>query len=175
MNIAYNIDWLLRGWLMSIIIGSGFKFGCELGTYQGGATFFLLDNIEDLTLHTVDIFEQQPDHESYKDKRYDFTDRYPKFMEKAKNYKDRLVVYKGWTHEVVKQIPDKTYDFVFIDADHSYEGCKRDIVLWGPKVREGGLLMGHDANLESVAKAVKDCCTKIHIHPGNLCWVGSCE
>jgi uncharacterized Rossmann fold enzyme len=36
------------------------------------------------------------------------------------------------------------YDFVFIDADHSYEGCKADIEAWAPKVKSGGWLGGHD-------------------------------
>lgn len=33
---------------------------------------------------------------------------------------------------------------VFIDGDHSYEGCRDDIVAWLPKVRRGGILAGHD-------------------------------
>lgn len=175
MKVMYNIDWLMRGWLMSIILANDFRFGCELGTYQGGATFFLLNNIPDLTLHTVDIFEQQLEHENYKENKYDFTERYPVFMHKAKSYGDRLVVHRGWTYEVVKEIKDETYDFVFIDADHTYEGCKEDILLWGPKVKPGGFLMGHDANLPSVERAVKECCKIIHVNLGTFCWVGSCE
>ncbi len=38
-------------------------------------------------------------------------------------------------------------DICFIDADHSYEGVKRDIQLWQPLVKEGGILCGHDYNL----------------------------
>jgi uncharacterized Rossmann fold enzyme len=36
------------------------------------------------------------------------------------------------------------YDFVFLDADHSYEGCKADIEAWAAKVKPGGWLGGHD-------------------------------
>jgi hypothetical protein len=40
--------------------------------------------------------------------------------------------------------PDAAVDFVFIDADHSYEGCKRDLEVWFPKIRPGGWICGHD-------------------------------
>jgi predicted O-methyltransferase YrrM len=41
---------------------------------------------------------------------------------------------------------DKAFDFVFVDADHTYEGVRADIDAWLPKVRPGGWLMGHDFN-----------------------------
>lgn len=39
---------------------------------------------------------------------------------------------------------DGSLDFVFIDADHRYEGVSRDIDAWAPKVKRGGILAGHD-------------------------------
>ena len=35
-------------------------------------------------------------------------------------------------------------DFVFIDADHSFDACLLDCRAWLPVVRPGGLLCGHD-------------------------------
>lgn len=35
-------------------------------------------------------------------------------------------------------------DFLFIDADHRYEGVKRDYELYSPLVRPGGLIAFHD-------------------------------
>ena len=35
---------------------------------------------------------------------------------------------------------------LFIDGDHSYQGCKRDIEAWYPHMKEGGVIMFHDAD-----------------------------
>lgn len=52
---------------------------------------------------------------------------------------------------------DESLPFVFIDADHSYEGARSDILAWLPKVAKGGILAGHDIKLQEVVRAVKDC------------------
>jgi MMP 1-O-methyltransferase len=36
-------------------------------------------------------------------------------------------------------------DFVFIDGDHSAEGCREDWEVWHPHVRAGGAIAFHDA------------------------------
>lgn len=35
-------------------------------------------------------------------------------------------------------------DFLFIDGDHRFESVLLDLKIWVPKVRPGGLVMGHD-------------------------------
>lgn len=41
-------------------------------------------------------------------------------------------------------LKDNCFDLVFIDADHSYSGVMRDIDAYKSKVKEGGILCGHD-------------------------------
>lgn len=36
------------------------------------------------------------------------------------------------------------YDFVFIDADHTYEACKADVDNYGTMIADGGILALHD-------------------------------
>lgn len=46
--------------------------------------------------------------------------------------------------DVGKDYSDASLDFAFLDGDHSYEGLKKDIEAWLPKVKKGGIIAGHD-------------------------------
>lgn len=66
------------------------------------------------------------------------------------------------------------FDFVFIDGDHSYEGCAADIDAYRPLVKEGGLLAGHDHHWPGVAQAVAERFgTTITLGPGSI-WSVRC-
>jgi predicted O-methyltransferase YrrM len=50
---------------------------------------------------------------------------------------------------------DQSFDMIFIDGDHKYKGCLADIQAWYPKLKPGGIFLGHDGEME-VRKAVDD-------------------
>ena len=54
------------------------------------------------------------------------------------------IIIDDWSVSAAKQFTDRSLDFVYIDADHSYESCLADINAWHPKIRVGGILSGHD-------------------------------
>ena len=37
-----------------------------------------------------------------------------------------------------------SFDYVYIDADHSYESVRNDIAMWWQLTNPGGILLGHD-------------------------------
>jgi predicted O-methyltransferase YrrM len=51
---------------------------------------------------------------------------------------------------------DNYFDLIMIDANHSYESVKQDIVSWMPKLNNKGYMIGHDYDWGSVAKSVND-------------------
>jgi predicted O-methyltransferase YrrM len=51
------------------------------------------------------------------------------------------------------KIPNESADLLYIDGDHETESTIKDIRNYGPKVRPGGVIAGHDINSEKVRRA----------------------
>jgi hypothetical protein len=126
--------------------------GAEIGVFDGQMSSCLLKNAPNLSLIMVDSWEG--DGVAYHpDGNYDYHQSLPQtyqdsFRRKAEQNVEfangRTVVLPMRSIEAAKTVLDGTLDFVFIDADHSYEGCKSDIEAWLPKLKPTGLLCGHD-------------------------------
>jgi hypothetical protein len=66
-------------------------------------------------------------------------------------------------------------DLIFIDADHSYEGCRDDIRAYLPLLAPGGVLCGHDVGVyEGVTEAVNEILPEAWVMPEFIlawrCW-----
>jgi predicted O-methyltransferase YrrM len=53
-------------------------------------------------------------------------------------------------------IADESFDFIYIDGDHSYKWALHDITNYWAKVKPGGVLCGHDRSLSGVAQALEE-------------------
>lgn len=134
----------------------GKLIGCEIGVCHGYTTEYFLKNIPNIgMIYAVDHYPSFVD--------WDGTRLTPERQEETKRRcKDRLSVYSGVEHiydtssNFVKTLKDGELDFVFVDGDHSYEATLEDIRNYWPKVKTGGIFAGHDINLTSVDRAVKD-------------------
>jgi hypothetical protein len=66
------------------------------------------------------------------------------FKDNLKNYLDIITIMDGTSHEMITKIEDNSLDFCFIDADHRYSFVYKDIELLIPKMKQGGIMIGHD-------------------------------
>jgi len=89
----------------------------------------------------------------------------------ADKYKDRLIPIQGDSSSMAKEIPN--VDLVFIDADHGYQGCKKDILAYRSKVLPGGIFSGHDIDYPGVNRAVNELLNEYEVGPNNVWFVNS--
>lgn len=58
-------------------------------------------------------------------------------------------VYAGLSSQVLPTLADNSLDFIYLDADHSYEGVKGDLTQSWRLVRDGGFIAGHDYSINA--------------------------
>jgi hypothetical protein len=151
--------WKRWHWLSDFINLHGLKTGAELGVKRGWNIFYLLSHCPTLELvHAVDLWEPQPENPLQDYVKWRLPAIYKRVLRDiaALGFESRVAVHKNWTHEAAKEIPDRSLDFIFIDADHRYEAVKRDIITWRSKLKKGGFLAGHDAHFDGVKQALKE-------------------
>jgi len=150
--------------------GAGPNNGVELGVWCGETSEVLCTSFPSLHLLMVDAWDLELMN-TMKRKDKD-VQAIATAEEQARDVADRFgtIVMKMSSRDAAAIVLDQTVDFVFIDACHLYESTKQDINLWYPKVREGGVLCGHDYNgvmdkrgKWGVKQAVDEFCDKHHI------------
>ena len=65
-------------------------------------------------------------------------------MAEDSSLRDRLHVHHRDSVEALQSFPDEYFDWIYIDAQHTYDGVKRDIGAARRKIRADGLLVFDD-------------------------------
>jgi len=56
----------------------------------------------------------------------------------------RIDFRRQFSYRAAPSFPDKHFDFVYLDGDHRYEYVLRDLVDYAAKIKDDGLILGHD-------------------------------
>lgn len=157
LNVPMTVHWEgktnRKHFLKYLIEKNNFKTMAEVGVRDGRTTFYLLDHIADLTIYAIDM---------------SIKEFYNK--EVADRYKNRLIPIEAMSEVAADRIADNSLDLVFIDANHSYEYVKKDIIKYTPKLKTNGLLTGHDIDYPGVNKAVNEMIKNFDVGP-NYVWI----
>ena len=137
-NLPYY-PWLncTRNDIAELFAEAGFTRGAEIGVRKGEFSEVLLRSNPNLTLLCVDTWAP---YGRVGQGRQDA------FLHLCRR---RLVSYK---HEIMKMssmealnhVPDASLDFVYVDGLHDFDNMMMDTICWSKKVREGGIVSGHD-------------------------------
>lgn len=145
----------------------------EIGSWLGDSTVFLakemLKTRNSFKIYCVDLWENIDQYRPFREDEGELLKAHkearPVFEKNIKdNNVDQFITQiQRVSWEAAECLEDNSLDLVFLDADHTYEGVKKDIIAWLPKLKTNGILSGHDYFERScgVSKAVNDTLTNV--------------
>jgi len=120
--------------------------GIEIGTQTGLFSEVILKKSKLVMFWSVDCWEHQKEyndianHGNLRQRYYHL-----KTILRLWKFKGRSGIIKGYSEDIAKEKDWlENLDFIYIDAEHTYEGCKKNLEIWYSRVKEGGIISGHD-------------------------------
>lgn len=108
----------------------------ELGVDKGGFSENILKICDPKKLHLVDCW----DSNRYNQNKRRLVEE--KFSTEISS--NKLEINLGLSTDVVSNFSDNYFDWIYIDTNHSYKTTIKELEMWHKKVKEGGIIAGHD-------------------------------
>lgn len=123
------------------LLGTGVEIGVQTGMFSRQ----ILRRWRGQKLWLVDPWRNLPDYLDRTNAADQTMERrFTLARQRLQPFEDRV----GWIRETsahaAKWFSRSSCDFVYIDANHSFQHVRRDLRVWYQKVRPGGLVAGHD-------------------------------
>jgi predicted O-methyltransferase YrrM len=120
----------------------------EIGTFEGRATMWLLENIltgDKSDIVTIDTFTGSQEHNDGT-APVDFTEVEARARENLKDAIDarKCFLMKGKSHQILIGFHGITFDFIYIDGDHTAKGVLTDAVYSWNVLNAGGIMIFDD-------------------------------
>ena len=132
----------------------------EIGSFLGRSCRVLADNTtgEVTAVDTWDIA-----HPAYGD----ITHLFDEFCDNMAGC-DNLRAVRQRSLDAAVSLRLEKFDMIFIDADHSYEAVKADILAWRVLLTPDGLICGHDYDEDGVRRAVNEMLPEAKLEVGSI-------
>lgn len=128
-------------------------YAVEIGSFIGASACFISAGLGvESKLLCVDTWENDAMSEGKRNTQDEFDHNTQYFQEK-------IIKIQGYSTEVKEEVLAITnkLDLLFIDGDHSYEGCKADWDLYIDMVKSGGCVIFHDSGwAEGVKRVIEE-------------------
>ncbi len=110
----------------------------EIGGYLGASAYFLAAAAAKRggLVYCVDTWKNDAMSEGPRD-------TWSEFLSNTYDYRKYIRAIRGTSVATASKF-EGIIDLLFIDGEHSYNGCRSDVEAWLPKVREGGVVVFHD-------------------------------
>jgi len=131
-----------RNDLAQLFAELGFKHGAEIGVAEANYSEVLCKANSSLELLCVDPWHRYSANPQNKPKAKDEY-AYNEAKRKLAQYPNVKLI-KTYSMDAVRDVPDSSLDFVYIDGHHGFDYVMQDLIEWSKKVRSGGIISGDD-------------------------------
>lgn len=120
--------------------------GVEVGAWRGYYSERLLNTWNGEKLYLVDIWKHQKSgyYNTLNASDTEHENNYKLTLQSIQKFSGRCEIIRKFSVEAAEMFEDGSLDFVYIDANHTYEAVIEDLNAWYPKVKCGGIVAGHD-------------------------------
>ena len=122
----------------------------EIGSFRGHFAQHIWDVIKPDYLHLIDPWEHQEREDYQKDESnlsnegHEDNLSFVKERFAAEIESGRIVLQRAYSGDAAQTFADASFDWVYVDGLHTYQGVKEDLENYAPKVKESGFILGHD-------------------------------
>jgi len=121
----------------------------EIGCFEGFGTLKLNELLcqhDSSKIVCVDPFDDEyvKGNLEFSDIDPIFIGQYDKFINNTQSIKDKITVEKGYSDDILPRLTAKSFDFIYIDGDHSENAVYKDGVNAFRLSKSGGIILFDD-------------------------------
>ncbi|CAJ1954911.1 unnamed protein product [Cylindrotheca closterium] len=135
-----------RNYFSHLFAYGGFRRGIEIGVQDGRFSEVFMQQNSKLMNDQWTWVLVEPNPTKYLNRRLGLAGKQSKWA--GQGYLENCTVNLQKTIStnpaLLDQYPDGYFDFVYLDASHTYDAVRAELPLWWKKVRSGGIISGHD-------------------------------
>lgn len=137
---------ILREKLLSIFrFPVHFPRGAEIGVQRGIYSEYLIKAGRFSKFYCIDSWQHVPGRQDGSNVSQDQQDLiFFQACKRLAQFGYRVEIIRSSSSKAVERFLDNSLDFIYIDADHTYDGCIADLECYYPKLKEDGVMAGHD-------------------------------
>ena len=127
-----------------LIDTNDYKVCAEIGVQMGNFSEYLLKSNSLTILYLIDCWTYQDNYLDMANVNNAQQEYYYRHVLRKFKSDSRVKIIRDFSSKACSMFDDGSFDFIYLDADHSYEAIKNDIENWYSKLRSGGMMAGHD-------------------------------
>ncbi len=134
------------------------SIGAEIGVFKGEFSEKILNIVKPKKLHLIDTWWKGEENWDWATEDKSTLNAYNKILLQFKEYikEGRVIPCVGDDLKTLSSYSDSYFDWVYLDTTHTYEQTSKELKLLIKKVKDKGLITGHDYNHPGVSKAVNE-------------------